>query len=96
MTGISEILVLILLICGLLIIPRMFKPAPTKAGTALKPAKSFSAKMRAGIVASVLVPVAAALILQPWKGNALVFFTAGILPVALAWGLFWILSARKH
>ena len=95
MTGISEILVLILLICAVLIVPRMMAPASKKtAARTVK--KRLSAKMRAGIVLSALVPVVAALLLRPWSGNITLFVIAGILPVALAWGCFWIISARKN
>ena len=94
MTGISEILVLILLICVLLIIPRMMKPAP-KGGASKKKTRGLGAKMRAGIVVSVLVPVISGLIHKPWTGEVTPFIITGVLPVALAWGGFWILSARK-
>jgi len=93
-TGISEILVLILLICGILILPRMFKPAPKPAKKTSLPV-SFNMKLRAGIVASVLVPVIAALIIQPWKENLLAYICTGVLPVVLTWALVWILAARK-
>jgi len=93
-TGISEILVLILLITGILIIPRMFKPAPQRT-TAQKKVTPITAKMRAGIVVSALVPVLSALVLKPWKGDIILFLSIGLLPVALAWGLFWIFSAKK-
>lgn len=94
MTGISEILVLILLICGLLIVPRMMKPAPK--ASAPKPKKPLSAGMRTGIVVSLVLPMTAAMVVRPWEGNILIFFSTGILPVALGWGLFWILSARRN
>lgn len=95
LTGISEILVLILLICAVLIVPRMMAPAPKKS-SARKAKKGLSAKMRAGIVLSVLVPVVSALVLKPWAGNIIPFVIAGILPVAIAWAGFWIISARKN
>lgn len=93
MTGISEILVLILLICAILIIPRMMKPAPSARSS--KNSKGLTAGMRAGIVVSLLLPVVSGLITKPWNGNPITFVITGILPVALAWGAFWILSARK-
>lgn len=94
MTGISEILVLILLITAILILPRMLKPAPTRKGTAL-PSKKLGKKMRAAIVLSAAYPALAALFINPWDGNLLLFAGAGILPVVLAWALFWIFSAPK-
>lgn len=95
MTGISEILVLILLICGILIIPRMMKPAPARKAPARKKG-GLTFGMRAGIVVSLLIPIVSGLVIRPWSGNILLFVVTGILPVALAWGIFWVLSARKH
>jgi len=94
LTGITEILVLFLLICAVLIVPRMMAPAPKKS-TARKGKKRLTARLRAGIVLSGLVPVVVALVLKPWAGNIISFVIFGILPIALAWGWFWIISARK-
>jgi hypothetical protein len=93
LTGVSEILVLILLISGILILPRMFKPAP-KAVQGKKKAP-LSKKLRAGIVVSVLIPIIAAIGVKPWNGNLVLYISIGIIPVALAWAMVWILSAQK-
>lgn len=94
MTGVSEILVLILLISGILILPRMFKPVPKAVQG--KKNKPLSKNVRAGIVISVMVPMAAAISLEPWNGNFILFVSIGIMPVALAWALAWIVSAKKQ
>ncbi len=94
MTGVSEILVLILLISGILILPRMFKPAP-KAVRAKKK-KPISKMTRAGIVVSILIPAIAAVGLKPWSGNLVLFVSIGIIPVLLAWAMAWILAAQKQ
>ncbi len=96
MTGISEILVLILLITGILIIPRMFKPEPKAASAALKkPVPVLSMKIRAGIVVSLVFPLIAALILKPWTGNLVIFISVSILPVLIAWAVYWVMTAQK-
>jgi len=94
LTGISEILVLVLLICGILILPRMFKPAPKSLKKKAGPTP-FTMKLRAGIVVSILFPLLFALILKPWQGDLILYVSIGILPVALAWALIWILAAQK-
>ena len=93
MTGVSEILVLILLISGILILPRMFKPAPKT----LVNRKAFvlSSKMRMGIVLSILVPMILALVLKPWKSHLILYIFIGIVPVALAWAFVWIQAGQK-
>jgi len=93
LTGVSEVLILILLISGILILPRMFKPAPKAVQR--KKNKPLSKKARAGIVLSVVIPIAAAIGLKPWNGNFILFVSIGIIPVALAWALAWIVSAKK-
>ncbi len=93
MTGVSEILVLILLISGILILPRMFKPAPVK--TSRQKPLPLSKTKRVGIVLSFLIPIAAALGFKPWGGNLVLFICIGIIPVALAWAIAWILTAQK-
>ncbi len=93
MTGVSEILVLILLISGILILPRMFKPAPKAVQGKKK--KLLSKKKRAGIVVSLLIPIIAAMGLKPWNDNLVLFVSIGIIPVALAWATVWILAAQK-
>lgn len=93
LTGISEILVLVFLICLVLIVPRMMKPAPRNVTQ--KPIRKLTLRMRAGIVASILLPVASALLLKPWKGSLTLYFLTGILPVILSWSIVWILAGKK-
>ncbi len=93
MTGVSEILVLILLISGILILPRMLKPQPTE-----NPGKKLvrlSRKKRAAIVASILYPIAVTLVIKPWEGPWLLFAATGPVPVILAWAVYWIVTAPK-
>jgi hypothetical protein len=93
LTGVSEILVLILLISGILILPRLFKPAPRQ----VKAKKEILSKTkRAGIVVSVLVPIIAAVTLKPWNDNLVLFVCLGVIPVALGWSLVWVLAAKKQ
>jgi hypothetical protein len=93
LTGVSEILVLILLISGILILPRMFKPAPKQVKSKKK---TLSKAKRIGIVVSVLIPIIAAVGLKPWSGDLVLFVSIGILPVALGWSLVWIMAVKKH
>lgn len=93
MTGVSEILVLILLISAILILPRMLKPQPPENPT-LKITR-LPRKKRAAIVASILYPIAVGLVTRPWEGPVLQFAVIGLLPVILAWAVYWIAAAPK-
>lgn len=93
MTGISEILVLILVISGILILPRMLKPPP--AGSSRKKLTRLSRKKRAAIVASILFPAAWTFVIKPWEGSLVLFGVIGLVPVALAWAIYWVFSAPR-
>nr|WP_320192523.1 hypothetical protein [uncultured Desulfobacter sp.] len=96
MTGISEILVLVLLILCILIVPRMIAPKPSgKRKKTKSSAGIFTMKMRIAIVLSAAVLIISALWAKPWQGQILIFIVSGALPVALGWSLIWIFSARK-
>jgi len=96
LTGISEFLLLILVIACIFILPRMFqgKSIPQKKD-GREMLNRLPAKTRGGIVASVAYPLLLALYLKPWQGNGVAFVSYGIFPVFLVWALVWILSARK-
>jgi len=96
LTGISEILVLALLIVCILILPRIFRSEPEKKPSFSKKAAKLSSKVRLGILMSILYPFAAAIYLKPWNKNLTAFLSIGILPVFLGWGIAWVLAGRKQ
>ena len=95
MTGISEILVLVLLIACILILPRMFKGEPAKKTSLSTKRKILSAKIRFGIVLTLVYPMVAALYLKPWNESMISYISYGIIPVFLVWAIVWIMSGRK-
>ena len=94
MTGISEILVLVLLIACILILPRLFK-GETKKAASSKKIKKLTAKIRFGIILTLIYPIAMALYLKPWHENLIGYLSIGVIPVFLAWAIVWILAGRK-
>ncbi|MBC2705526.1 hypothetical protein [Desulfobacula sp.] len=95
MTGISEILVLVLLIACILILPRLFKGEPVKEEPSSKKLTRLPAKIRFGIVLTLVYPTVAALYLKPWNENIISYLSYGIIPVFLVWAVAWIMSGRK-
>lgn len=93
MTGISEILVLVLLISCMLILPRLFKGEPPAKTTSSK--NKLTVKIRIGIVLTIIYPLAMALYLKPWAENLITYLTFGILPMCLVWAVVWILCGKK-
>ena len=95
MTGISEILILVLLIVCILILPRFFKGEPDKKSSSANKLKKLSPKMRLSIVVTLIYPIAMALYLKPWNQSLILFISFGIIPVFLAWAIFWITAGNK-
>lgn len=98
MAGVSEILVLILIITGILILPRLFKPQPVARNTDTSLSdkiKQVSVKIRIAICLSLIYPLAAALYLKPWNSNLNLFLITGILPVIIIWSILWIIAGTK-
>lgn len=95
MASITEILTLVLIIIGILVLPKMFRPAEK-----IKPGKkisisSISILIRFGIIISILIPTVSALIYQPWKKDLILFILTGIIPLIIGWGIYWIFAGIK-
>jgi len=95
LTGISEILVLVLLITCILILPRLFKGEPVKKASSSKKLKKLKTKTRFIIILTIAYPLAMALYLRPWHKNLIFYISYGILPVFLLWAVAWILAGKK-
>jgi hypothetical protein len=94
LTGISEILVLVLLIACILILPRFFKGEPDQKKSASKKIRNLPVKLRFNIVLTLAYPLIMALYLKPWE-NLILFITYGIAPVILVWAIIWIVAGKK-
>ena len=66
-SGIQEILVLIIIILGILFLPRILNRGGEKPSGPVKPALVLTGRMRLGIAFSVLWPLLTAAYFQPWK-----------------------------
>ena len=95
MTGISEILVLVLLITCILILPRLFKGDPGGKKSPSIKLKKLPVKIRVAIILTLLYPVGMALYLKPWDKNPILYLSWGILPVFFVWAMIWILAGKK-
>ncbi|MBT3177985.1 MAG: hypothetical protein HOG03_14720 [Desulfobacula sp.] len=95
MTGISEILVLVLLIACILILPRLFKGESAKKISPGIKLRKLSTKKRFCIVLTLIYPIATGLYLKPWNENLISYISFGIIPVCLAWAVFWIFAGKK-
>ena len=94
MSGISEILVLVIIVLAIFFIPRML--AKPEAQRPAKPAVELSGRLRLAIAASVIWPALIAAYLQPWQKDLVLFLYLGIGPVILGWGAFWIITGFRR
>ena len=89
-SGIQEILVLVIIILGILFLPRILNRGQEKRPDLPRPAMVISGTMRLAISASVLWPVVMAAFMQPWKKDLVLYLFLGVGPVALLWLIYWV------
>jgi hypothetical protein len=95
-SGIQEILVIVLIISGVFLVPRMMNPRPAPQKVVLRRAPlRLSWRFRLAIILSVLWPLACALFFKPWHQGLVPFATLGIGPVVVGWSLRWVLAGMK-
>ena len=96
-SGMQELLLIVLIVLGIFLVPRMIKPMPAPRKAMLRrPAVRSTRALRLAIILSVLWPAACALYLKPWQQNGILFVTLGIGPVVLGWSLRWVLAGLKN
>ena len=99
MSGFQEILVIGLIIAVIFVLPRMTgrgnRPSPSRARP-LSGLGALSVRIRLAIVASALWVILASALFRPWQGDPVPFFYAGLGPVAVAWGLIWVLAGFRR
>jgi hypothetical protein len=96
-SGIQEILLILLIISGIFLVPRMMNPRPAPQKVVLsRPGLKLSRTLRLAIILSILWPAACALYFKPWYQNGIPFVTVGMGPVVIGWSLKWVLAGMKN
>lgn len=98
MSGFQEILVILLIIAVVFFLPRMTGRGRTPArsrGPVSSAVKSLSGRTRLAILLSVIWTASASFYCKPWQGDPLPFLSVGIAPVAIGWGLLWVLAGFR-
>ncbi|MCB2149206.1 MAG: hypothetical protein KQI81_22185 [Deltaproteobacteria bacterium] len=96
-SGIQEILLIVLIISGLFLVPRMMNPKASPPQVVLRrPALKFSWTLRLALIVSILWPVACALFFKPWQQDVIPFTTVGIGPVVVGWSIKWVLAGMNN
>ena len=96
--GPQELMLLALVAIGVFVLRRVIRAQlpeesrPLDSPPPAAPEPRIPAPMRLALVATGIFVVVAALVLRPWARDPLSFFSYGILPVAIAWGLGWVMA----
>ena len=90
MSGLQEILLIVLVIAVILFLPRITGRGTGKASGKSLP--SLSGRLRLGVVASIIWLLVWTTYFTPWNGSMLAFALVGLCPVILGWGALWILA----
>ena len=99
MSGIHEILLLLLIIAIIFILPRMKKkepfPQPVRSSQ-IRPRFILTVKIRLAIVVTILWIFVSALYFQPWAKDLRLFLTIGMGPVVILWAMVWVIQGLKR
>ncbi|MFC1838188.1 hypothetical protein ACFL1N_01305 [Thermodesulfobacteriota bacterium] len=96
MSGLMEIVIIVVIILGILLLPRMLNRQPEPEIRPLNRGLKLTGWKRMAILASFLWLSFFALYLRPWNNEWHIFFYVGLSPIVLSWGIFWIfLGFRK-
>ena len=94
MSGLIEILVIVAIILGIILLPRMLrKPEPETRP--LSRGLKLTGWERLAILVSLLWLTFFTLYLKPWNNEWPIFFYVGVGPLVLSWGIFWIFLGFK-
>ena len=98
MSGLSEILLILLIVIVLFFLPRMVsRPAPPARRPARRPLTiKLAGRWRLFILVSVVWLAAAVLWFQPWAGAPTRFVVLGAGPVIVSWGLVWVVAGFRR
>jgi hypothetical protein len=94
-SGIQEILVLLIIILGILFLPRILNRGGEKQSVETKPVVVLTGRMRLAAAASFLWPALIAAFMQPWKQDLFPYLYLGLGPVAIVWILYWVLTGFR-
>ena len=94
-SGIQEILVLVIIVLGILILPRILNRGGEKQSAETQPIVVLSGRMRLAVAASAIWPVLIAAFMQPWKQDLFPYLYLGLGPVAVIWALYWVYTGFR-
>ena len=93
MSGLQEILVIVLIFILIFFLPRLMGRGGEKRSK--KTLQALSGKMRLALIASIVWLLLGAAYFRPWDGELLGFALIGLCPVILGWGVLWVIDGFR-
>jgi hypothetical protein len=99
-SGFQELLLIVLIVIGIVCLPRLLGRRPTPPNDAMAPPPTrfrITGFIRLALFGSMAWILATAVYLEPWTRWDQHYLIVGVGPVLLFWGLIWIISGyRKY
>ena len=90
-----EIFLVVVIVLGIIMLPKMLGKRPAMMIQRPHQDLKITGWIRLALVASFLWPVLVALYFKPWDNQWYIFLYVAIGPVALAWGISWVISGFR-
>ncbi|MFZ0726762.1 MAG: hypothetical protein WAO07_14885 [Desulfobacterales bacterium] len=98
-SGLQEILLILLIVLAIFFLPRLAarRRAPVAPDRVTRrPRPRLSGPLRTAILASLVWLFLTAVHFEPWQRNLTPYLYAGAAPVALFWGVLWIVTGFRQ
>jgi uncharacterized membrane-anchored protein YitT (DUF2179 family) len=95
MSGLMEILLIVVIILGIFTLPGFLRRRQKYEIQRIDQGLILTGGKRLAILASLLWPALLALFLKPWDSHWQIFLYAAFGPVVLAWSISWVLSGFR-
>ena len=95
MSGLTEILLIVAIVLGILLLPRWLKKQPDGPDQSRARGPVLTGWKRLALALSLLWLAVLAFYLEPWNNRWPVFLCAAVGPVVLAWVIFWVVSGFR-
>jgi hypothetical protein len=95
LSGFQEILVIVAILLAIIFMPRLMHPQQAKGSVVArvqKAGRAVSGRLRLAVFISLLWIVGAAVYSWAWQGTWPPFVIGGLIPVALFWGMAWVVK----
>jgi hypothetical protein len=99
LSGIHEILVLVIIILAIFFVPRLLAKGDhnkTPRPMSIKSLPILSGRLRLAIFASILWIFLTTIYFQPWRRDLVVFLSSALSPILVGWGAYWVITGFKR